>query len=78
MTRKKTIRFSHNEKLLEIHLEFDGERDSARVEIDGVPYHFERIHYTDLLTEYRVDNEPGFEPHTDKDGFCYILAPYSR
>jgi hypothetical protein len=41
---------------VEIPLVFDGERESAEIRINGAPYHFERIHSSLLLSEYRIDN----------------------
>ena len=52
-----------------------GGREAA---IDGVFYHFERIKKEVLQTEYRVDNDPDYEPQSDPDGYCYILAPYCK
>jgi len=78
MDQERTVLFSSNGKSVEVPLSFDGVRDSTSVEIDGVQYHFERIHYSHLLSEYRIDNDPDYQPQTDQDGFCYIIAPYSK
>jgi len=78
MNQERTVIFSSSGKSIEVSLCFDGERESTSVEIDGISYHFERIHYSFLLSEYRIDNDPDYQPQTDKDGFCYILAPYSK
>jgi len=78
MDQDITAIFSCNGKSVEVPLSFDGERDSNSVEIDGIPYHFERIHFSHLLSEYRIDNDPDYQPQTDKDGFCYIISPYSK
>lgn len=63
---------------LEIPLAFDGERESAEIRINGTPYHFERIYFSQLLSEYRIDNDPDYQPVTDADGYCYIIAPFSK
>ena len=54
-----------------------GGRDGARLVIDGVPYHFERVRRKEILSRYKVDDDPDYDPASDTDGFCYILAPYS-
>lgn len=69
---------ANNGKSVEIQLDFDGERESASIEISGINYHFERIHIDDLLTEYKIDNDPDFNPHTDEDGYCYMIVPFSK
>ena len=58
MEQERTAVLSSAEKSVKIQLSFDGERESAHVEIDGIPYHFERIHCSQLLSEYRIDNDP--------------------
>jgi hypothetical protein len=78
MDEERTVIFSSNGKSIKVPLSFDGERESTSVEIDGVSYHFERIHYSLLLSEYRIDNDPDYHPHTDKDGFCYLIAPFLK
>jgi len=79
MEEERTVSLTaNNGKSTDIQLAFDGERESASLQLDGVNYHFERIHVDELLTEYRIDNDPDFNPQTDKDGFCYILAPFSK
>lgn len=62
---------------LVVPLSPEGGRDGARLVIDGVPYHFERVRREELLSRYQVDDDPGYAPEADADGFCYILAPYS-
>lgn len=53
-------------------------REQSRLVIDGIPYHFERIYRAELVSHYKVDDDPDYDPKSDKDGFCYILAPYSE
>lgn len=64
-------------EVLVVPLSSEGGRDSSRLVVDGVPYHFERISRDELLSGYNVDDDPDYDPLSDKDGFCYILAPYS-
>ena len=45
--------------------------------LTALPYHFERISRKELLSRYKVDDDPDYAPKSDADGFCYILAPYS-
>ena len=63
--------------VLVVPLSSEGGRDGARLVIDGVPYHFERVSREELLSRYQVDTDPDYDPEADADGFCYILAPYS-
>ncbi len=60
-----------------VPLASDGDREVARLEMDGVFYHLERIHKSDLLAHYKVDDDPDYDPQSDDAGFCYLLAPYS-
>jgi hypothetical protein len=63
---------------LKIPLEVEAGRAAATLVIDGVYYHFERVRKETLLTEYRVDNDPDYEPQCDTNGYCFILAPFSK
>lgn len=58
-------------------MSFDGKREASVINIDGIRYHIERISKTELVSEYRVDSDPEYQPQSDADGFCYILAPFS-
>lgn len=58
-------------------MSFDGKRDATVINIEGIRYHIERVSKTDLVSEYRVDSDPEYQPQSDADGFCYILAPFS-
>ncbi len=62
---------------LVVPLSSDGNREVARLEIDGINYHLERIRKSDLLAHYKVDDNPDYDPQADDAGFCYLLAPYS-
>lgn len=61
---------------IEIPLVVEDDREVATILIDGVSYHFERLKRETLLSEYRVDTDPDYEPQTDAEGYCYILAPF--
>ncbi len=63
---------------IEIPLTLEDDREVGMVSIDGVFYHFERIKKETLLSEYRVDNDPDYDPKTDAEGYCYILAPFCK
>ena len=65
-------------KSIDVPISFDGERLSAQLNIDGIPYHLERIHKSVLGSEYIVDNDPDYVPKSDSEGFCYIIAPFSE
>lgn len=64
-------------EVIQVPLLEDNEREQACLVIDGVPYHFERISRSELVGDYKVDADPDYNPKSDSDGFCYILAPYS-
>ncbi len=70
------IRTSSGE-VIRVPMASEDEREQARLVIDGVPYHFERISRSDLLSNYKVDTDPDYEPKSDAEGYCYVLAPYS-
>ncbi len=61
-----------------IPLTIEGEREAAIIMIDGVRYHLERIKKEQPVSEYRVDDDPDYQPQTDSEDFCYILAPFSK
>ena len=63
---------------LKISLTQEEDRAHSCLMINGVRYHFERVTKSELLTEYKVDDDPDYLPQTDADGFCYVLAPYSE
>lgn len=63
---------------VEIPLTIDGNREVARLLIDSVPYHFERLKKADLVAKYRVDSDPSYKPRSDTNGYCCILSPYSE
>lgn len=74
MKEKATIQSGSD--FIEIPLEVDDNREVAMLQIDGVSYHFERIRKEVLPGEYKVDGDPDYEPQTDAEGYCYILAPF--
>ncbi len=63
---------------VEIPLTIEGNREVARLLIDNVPYHFERLKKADLVGHYRVDTDPSYQPRSDSNGYCCILSPYSE
>ena len=74
MKEKATIQCGRD--FIEVPLEMDNGREVAMLQIDGVSYHFERIRKEILLSGYRVDGDPDYQPQTDAEGYCYILAPF--
>ena len=64
--------------MLEIALTHEGDGAHSYLVINGVRYHFERVTKSDLLAEYKVDDDPEYSPQSDSNGHCYILAPYSE
>ncbi len=71
-----TIQTADGESVI-VPLSLDGDRQVARLEIDGINYHLERVRKSDLLARYKVDDDPDYDPQSDDTGFCYLLAPYS-
>lgn len=65
-------------RALEIPLAHEDEFQSAHVYIDGIPYHLERVPNSVLGSQYIVDNDPDYAPKSDRDGFCYMIAPFSE
>lgn len=79
MKLERTIEIVTEEgRTLNIPLSLESEREAAVLIIDGVRYHLERIVREQLVSEYRVDSDPDYDPEVDTEGFCYILAPFSR
>ncbi|HXM35555.1 MAG TPA: hypothetical protein VN920_10240 [Pyrinomonadaceae bacterium] len=74
----RRVEISNGLENLSISLEFDGERESTQLLIDGVSYHFERIRKEQLMSEYKVDNDPDYYPQSDDLGYCYIIAPFGK
>lgn len=63
---------------ISIPLSFEGERGAAILMIDGIRHHLERVKKEQLISEYRVDDDPNYQPQADSEGYCYILIPFSR
>lgn len=79
MNPEKTVEIvSEAGDSINIPLVSEGEREAAMLMIDGVRYHFERITKEQLLSEYRVDDDPDYQPQADAEGYCYALAPFSK
>jgi hypothetical protein len=64
--------------LLRVPLEWDGNSHLGVLTIDGTKYHLERLQATRLVSEYRVDNDPDYQPQADAGGYCYMLIPFSQ
>jgi hypothetical protein len=79
MEEQRTVQLGNGmNDFIEIPLDVEDGREVGMVLIDGVFYHFERIKKETLLSEYRVDNDPDYDPQTDAEGYCYILAPFCK
>jgi hypothetical protein len=79
MKPEKTVKIvSESGDSINIPLSTEGEREAAMLIIDGVRYHFERITQEQLVSEYRVDDDPDYQPQTDAGGYCYVLAPFAK
>ena len=77
MKKVVTIESEGGESLT-VALSTEGDREVGKLMIDGVPYHVERIKAAVLKRDYRVDRDVGYIPQHDKNGFCIIVAPYSK
>ena len=79
MTNTNTVQITNSSgKSIEVLLVDDGEHAHSCLTINGMHYHFERVTKSVIMTDYKVDSDPDYEPQTDPAGFCYILAPYSE
>ncbi|MDX9715002.1 MAG: hypothetical protein RBT37_06210 [Dissulfurispiraceae bacterium] len=63
---------------LKVDLASDGQRQVGTIFIDGVRYHIEKIPVKEYRVNYRIDMDNEYEPHTDADGCCVIVAPFSK
>jgi len=63
---------------IEVELEFEGDREGGSVVINGINYHFERLKKERLLSDYKIDDDPDYQPQADADGCCYLIAPFSE
>ena len=63
---------------LVVPLSPDGDREAGLLVIDGILYHIERLAPECLVSEYRVDGDPEYRPHTDDSGRCVMIAPFSE
>lgn len=61
-----------------VPLTAEGDRESGKLIIDGVPYHIERIEHASLRHNYLVDRDRDYDPQHDKNGMCVVIAPYSK
>ena len=77
MNKNVEIRSAAGDALTVKLVHEDGRANSC-LAIDGVRYHFERVTKTELLAQYKVDDDPDYLPQSDADGYCYLLAPYSE
>lgn len=78
MKKKEKVILSAGSKEIEIPLAIEGNREAAIFLVDGVLYHFERLPKETFMTDYRVDTDPDYQPQSDSDGYCYILAPFCK
>lgn len=62
----------------EVELEFEVDREGGSIVIEGINYHFERLTKERLLSDYKIDDDPDYQPQTDPDGYCYLIAPFSE
>jgi len=63
---------------LRVTLFLEDSRQVAQIFIDGVAYHFERMKKSEFLRNYVIDNDSNYDPRTDNEGMCYLIAPYPR
>jgi len=61
-----------------VNLQSDGQRQVASIRVDGVEYHLERMRAKELLSKYSVDADPDYSPQTDRQGYCFVLVPFSK
>ena len=74
----RRVEISNGLDSFNVFLEFDGERESTQLLIGGVSYHFERIPKQQLISDYKIDNDPDYDPQSDDLGYCYLIAPFCQ
>jgi hypothetical protein len=78
MENLRTVAITNgNGETIEVELEFEGDREGGSITIEGINYHFERLKKERLLSDYKIDDDPDYEPQADADGYCYLIAPFS-
>jgi len=78
MARKRLVIVSPEGDTISLPMQPEGPRQVGSVLVDGVKYHIERIRAAKYLSKYKVDADPEYEPQTDQNGYCVILAPFSK
>jgi hypothetical protein len=65
-------------KSIGITLQPEAQRQVGAIQIDGVLYHIEKMPAQEFCAKYTVDVDKEYEPQTDADGCCVIVAPFSK
>ena len=65
-------------KSINVTLQKDAQRQVGALLIDGVQYHIEKMPVLEYCSKYTVDVDKEYEPQTDVDGCCVIVAPFSK
>jgi hypothetical protein len=78
MARKQLVIASSDGDTISVPMQSEGRRQVGNVLVDGVKYHVERIRTAEYLSKYKVDADPEYEPQTGQNGYCVILAPFSK
>ena len=75
---KKVIVECGIEEKFETTIKLDNGRYVADLRINGVLYHFEQMPKEEFVSLYKVDQDPDYEPKSDEDGMCFIIAPFPK
>ena len=65
-------------KSINLALQKNGQRQVGTLLINGFRYHIESIPLNEFRSKYRVDTDKEYDPQTDVDGCCVIIAPFSK
>ncbi|MBN1627574.1 MAG: hypothetical protein JW944_13705 [Deltaproteobacteria bacterium] len=78
MHKDKLIITNKEGKSIGITLQPEAQRQVGALQIDGVLYHIEKMPAREFRAKYTVDVDKEYEPQTDADDCCVIIAPFLK
>jgi hypothetical protein len=72
------VKISDGGDSITVSLPHEGDREGTWITIDGVKYHIERIRKERLMAEFSIDDDPDYDPQSDAEGYCCVIAPFSK
>ena len=70
MSKNQLVIKNMEGKSLDVTLQQEAQRQVGAICIDGVMYHIEKMPVGEFYSNYTVDTDKNYEPHTDADGCC--------